>query len=75
MLLIYDMHTCKTIFYVKHDGRRKARIVGGGHMTEPPRENIYAGVIGADTVRLVFLVVAMQGLKVCSCDISTAFLH
>ena len=65
----------RLIFDCKHDGRRKARLVAGGHMTDPPTEDVYSGVVGMDTVRLAFAVGAMQGLDVCACDISTAFLY
>ena len=63
------------IYDVKHDLKRKARLVAGGHMTNPPIEDVYAGVVGMNTVRLAFAVGAMQGLDVCAADISTAFLY
>ena len=63
------------IFDCKHDGRRKARLVAGGHMTAPPTEDVYSGVVGMDTVRLAFAIGAMQGLEVCAADIATAFLY
>jgi hypothetical protein len=63
------------IFDCKHDGRRKARLVAGGHMTNPPSEDVYSGVVGMDTVRLAFSLAAMQGLDVCAADIATAFLY
>ena len=63
------------IYACKHDGRRKARLVAGGHMTAPPTQDIYSGVVGMDTMRLAFAVGAMQKLDVCACDISTAFLY
>ena len=31
------------VFDVKHDGRHKARLVAGGHMTGPPNEDGYSG--------------------------------
>ena len=63
------------IYACKHDQRRKSRLVAGGHMTAPPTEDVYSGVVGMDTVRLGFAVGAMQGLDVCACDIATAFLY
>ena len=33
------------IFDVKHDGRRRARLVADGHLTEIPSDSIYSGVI------------------------------
>ena len=65
----------RIIFDCKHDGRRKARLVAGGHVTAPPTEDVYSGVVGMDTVRLAFSVGAMQGLDVCATDIATAFLY
>ena len=44
-------------------------------MTDPPAQDVYSGVVGMDTVRLAFAVGEMQGLEVCACDISTAFLY
>ena len=33
------------IFAVKHNGRHKARLVAGGHLTPDPIESIYSGVV------------------------------
>ena len=63
------------VYDVKFDGRRKARLVAGGNWTDPPREDIYSGVIGMDTVRLGFALAAMHNLKVCAADIGNAFLY
>ena len=43
------------IFDVKFDLRHKARLVAGGHKTDPPREDIYSGVVGRETIKLGFL--------------------
>ena len=48
-------HKCiplSLVFDVKHDLRRKARLVAGGHLTDPPMEDIYSGVVTTDSVRL-----------------------
>ena len=29
------------VYYVKHDGRHKARLVSGGHLTETPIYSVY----------------------------------
>ena len=39
------------IYDVKFDGRRKARFVAGGHLTDDPGEDAYAGVIAPEAVR------------------------
>ena len=41
------------IFAVKHDGRHKARLDAGGHLTPDPIESIYSGVVSIRTLRLV----------------------
>jgi hypothetical protein len=33
------------VFDVKHDGRHKARLVAGGHLTDPPLDSVYSGVV------------------------------
>ena len=64
------------IFDVKFDLRRKARLVKGGHQTNPPKEDIYSGVVGMDTVRLGFLLIAaINHLDICAAVIGNAFLY
>ena len=34
------------VFDVKHDGQHKARLVAGGHLTNPPPvDDVYSGVV------------------------------
>ncbi len=63
------------IFDVKFDLRRKARLVAGGHRTDPPVDDIYSGVVGMDTVRLGFVLANLNDLEVCAADIGNAFLY
>ena len=64
------------IFDVKFDGRRKCRLVAGGHRTpDVPPEEVYSGVVSMDTIRMVFVLSALNGLDVCAAYISTAFLY
>ena len=64
------------IFYVNFDGRRKARLVAGGHREpEVPREEVYSGVVSMETIRMAFVLASMNDLEVCAADISTAFLY
>ena len=44
------------IYDVKFDGRRKCRLVAGGHMTDPPTEEIFSGVVSMETVRICFTI-------------------
>jgi hypothetical protein len=55
--------TCHLIFDVKMDFTRKARFVAGGHTTEPPASVTYASVVSRDSVRLAFLIAALNGMS------------
>ena len=63
------------IYDVKFDGRRKCRLVAGGHMTETPKEDIFSGVIGMEAVRLGFIFADLNGLLICAGDVANAFLY
>ena len=42
--MVYDM---------KHDGRYKARLVAGRHLTGPPLESVYSGVVSLRSLRIM----------------------
>ena len=63
------------VFDVKFDGRCKARLVANGSKTEQPKDDIFSGVVGLESVRLTFLITQMNGLQVCATDIGNAFLY
>ena len=63
------------IFDVKFDGRRKARLVAGGHKTEELLEDQYSGVVAMETVRLAFVVGEANKLTCCAADIGNAYLY
>jgi hypothetical protein len=62
------------VFDVKTDLTRKARLVARGSMTEATKEDTFASVVSRDTVRLFFLLAALNDLDVLSCDIQNAYL-
>ena len=66
---------CHIIFDVKMDLTRKARFVAGGHMTETPPSITYSSVVSRDSVRLAFLIAALNDLDVLACDIGNAYLN
>ena len=50
--------------------------MAGGHRTpDAPPEETYSGVVSMDTIRMAFVLSAMNNLEVCAADISTAFLY
>ena len=63
------------VFDVKFDLRKKARLVAGGHKTDPPKEDLYSGVVDLMTIRLCFILAYMNGLICCAGDIGNAFLY
>ena len=64
------------ILYVKmgENFRRKARFVAGEHTTETPTSLPYSSVVSRDSVRIVLLAAALNGLQVLACDIQNAYL-
>lgn len=67
--------TCHLIFDLKLDMTRKARYVAGGHLTDVPTHMTYSSVVSRDTVRIGFLVAALNNLEIEACDIQNAFLQ
>ena len=63
------------VFDVKVDLRRKARLVAGGNCTSPPKEDVYSGVVGLETIRLGFTLAAINQLEVCAADVGNAYLY
>ena len=62
-LIGYQKIRCHMIFYVNIGGnfRRKARYVAGGHTTETPASLTYSSVVARDSVRIAFLLAALNG--------------
>ena len=46
----YKLITLYMIFDVKNDLTRKARLVAGGHLTDPPKESTYSSVVTRESV-------------------------
>ena len=74
-LLGFQEIKCHVIFDVKMDFTRKARFVAGGHMTEAPVALCYSSVVSRDSMRIAFLVAALNDLDVFACDIGNAYLN
>ena len=72
----YKEIRCHLIFDVKADTlQRKARFVAGGHMTDPPKDTVYSSVVSRDSVRLFFLIAALNDLDIMSCDVQNAYIN
>ena len=75
-LIGYQQIKCHMIFDVKMEGLvRKARYVAGGHTTETPKSLTYASVVTRESVRIGFLIAALNDLEVTAADIGNAYLN
>ena len=64
---------CLIIFNVKMDLTRKARFVADDHMTAPPSSMTYASVVSRESVRIAFLLAALNGCEILAGDIGNAY--
>ena len=60
------------IFNVKFDLTRKARYVAGGYLTDLPTSMTYDSVVSRESVRIAFLIAALNNLEVVAGDIGNA---
>ena len=63
------------IFDVKQDGRRKARLVAGGHLTGPNMDTYYSSVVSLRSMRMVIFLSELNDLELCAGDIGNAYLE
>jgi hypothetical protein len=70
----YEFVDTYFVFDIKMDLSRKARLVARGNMTDATKEQTFASVVSRDTVRLFFLLAALNDLDLLSCDIQNAYL-
>jgi hypothetical protein len=63
------------IFDVKMDLTRKARLVAGGHQTDPPKESTYSSVVSRDRIKIAFTLAALNDLDVLSANVQGAYLN
>jgi hypothetical protein len=74
-LVGYQEIKCHMVFDIKMDLTRKARFVAGGHTTETPESITYSSVVSRESVRIAFLIAALNDLDVLCCDIGNAYLN
>lgn len=68
---------CHMVFDLKADFSREARLVAGGHMTDPPSSVAHASVVSGESVRTAFLVAALNDspVDIMAADIGNAHLN
>ena len=63
------------IFNVKFNLTRKARLVAAGYMNEVPAYTAYSPVISRETLRICFMLAALNGLDIMMGDVGNAFIQ
>ena len=63
------------VFDVKHDLRRKTRLVAGGHMTTASNEDAYSSVVSLRGMRACIFIAELNNLKIMVGDIGNAYLE
>jgi hypothetical protein len=71
----YKKIWCHMVYDVKHDGRHKARLVAGGHLTDPNIECVFSGVVSLCGIRLVVFLAELNGLELWGADVGNAYLE
>jgi len=71
----YKWIHCHMIFDIKMDFTRKARYIALGHMTDPPASLTYSSVVSRDSVRIAFLLAALNDVNLLATDIGNAYLN
>jgi hypothetical protein len=67
--------TCTSHLRCQHDGRHKARLVAGGHLTETPIDSVYSSVVSLRGIRIVTFLSELNGCETWSTDVSCAYLE
>ena len=71
----YKRITVHMVYDVKVDGRHKARLVAGGHLTETPIDSIYSSVVSLRGLKIVLFIAELNKLEVWNTDIGNAYLE
>ena len=71
----YKKIRCHLVYAVKHDGRHKARLVAGGHLTDTPIDSVYSSVVSLRGIRLLTFLAENNGCDVYATDIGNAYLE
>ena len=63
------------VYAVKHDGRRKSRLVAGGHLTDTPIDSVYSSVVSLRGIRILTFLSELNDLEIWATDIGNAYLE
>ena len=71
----YKKITVHLVFAVKHDGRHKARLVAGGHLTDTPVDSVYSSVVSLRGIRMLTFLAEHNDMELWATDIGNAYLE
>jgi len=72
----YKHITCHMVFDIKMICLvRKARLVAGGHLTDPPSDSVYSSVVTRESVRIMFTIAALNDLDLLGADVQNAYIN
>lgn len=63
------------IFGIKADFMRKANFVTSGQQTDPPASIAYASVVSRESIRMTFVLAALNDLDIMTANVSGAYLN
>lgn len=63
------------VFAVKHDGRHKARLVAGGHLTDTPIDSVYSSVVSLRGIRMLTFLAELNDMECWCTDVGNAYLE
>jgi len=67
--------TAHFVYDVKHDGRHKARMVAGGHLTGAPMSSVYSSVVSLRGLRTVIFIAELNNMNIWTTDVGNAYLE
>ena len=67
--------TVHIVFDVKHDLRRKARAVAGGHLVDAAGIDVYSSTVKGISVKIVQVISHKMGLKLLCGDVGNAYVN
>jgi hypothetical protein len=71
----YKKIPLRMIFDIKMDFTRKARLVAGGHLTDPPSCLTYISVVSRESVPIAFLIAAINGYDVIAAYVQNTYVQ
>ena len=73
----YEHVNVHMIFDIKMGGKFtiKAILVAGGHTTALPPSTTYSSIVSRESVRNAFLLISLNDLDICVCDIGNAYFN